>query len=51
MLGNEFSTETSVQHATSLLLTHGQNVVIMTSSIPKNPGLFVFDKNMAAQGS
>ena len=27
MLGNEFSTETSVQHATSLLLTHGQNVV------------------------
>jgi len=27
MLGNEFSTETSVQHATSLLLTHGQNVI------------------------
>ena len=27
MLGNEFSTETSVQHATSLLLTHGQNIV------------------------
>ena len=27
MLGNEFSKETSVQHATSLLLTHGQNVV------------------------
>ena len=25
MLGNEFSTETSVQHAKSLLLTHGQD--------------------------
>ncbi|MDA9689000.1 DNA repair protein RecN [Betaproteobacteria bacterium] len=27
MLGNEFSAETSVQHATSLLRTHGQNMV------------------------
>ena len=27
MLGNEFSTETSVQHATSLLLIHGKNIV------------------------
>ena len=27
MLGNEFSTETSVQHAKSLLRTHTQNIV------------------------
>ena len=27
MLGNEFSTETSVQHAKSLLLTHGQDLL------------------------